>query len=123
MAASGNSISVVIAAPGSGVVRYFNVYRTLAGGAAGTQRFIGRVALPAGSTSATFIDLGNKAPGFVTGYLIQGDTMAMKQLAPYSRIKLAVTDLSQPEAHFRFSTLAVFEPRKNVLIDNLKGSF
>jgi hypothetical protein len=65
------------------------------------------------------VDLGNKLPGFVTGFLVQGDTMAMKELAPYSRLKLAVTDLSVPEAHFRFCTLAVQQPRKNVLIDNL----
>ena len=123
VSASGNTLPVSITAPGSGTVRYFNVYRTLAGGAAGTQRFIGRVILPAGATTVTFTDLGNKNPGFVTGFLIQGDTMALKQLAPYSRIKLAVTDLSQPEAHFRFLSLAVMEPRKDVLVDNLKGSF
>jgi hypothetical protein len=122
VAASGDSITLTITPPGSGTVRYFNVYRTLAGGALGTQRFIGRVILPAGATT-TFVDLGNKNPGFVTGFLVQGDTMMLKQLAPYSRIKLAVTDLSQPEAHFRFVSLAVPEPRKNVLIDNLKGSF
>ncbi len=68
----------------------------------------------------TFTDLGNKIPGFVTGFLIEGDTMALKELAPYSRLKLAVTDLSQPEAHFRFCTLAVMQPRKNVLVDNLQ---
>jgi hypothetical protein len=48
--------------------------------------------------------------------------MGMKELAPYSRIKLAVTDLSQPEGHFRFCTLAVVKPRMNVLVDNLKGT-
>jgi hypothetical protein len=99
--------------------RYFNVYRTLAGGAAGTEKFIGRIAANAGA-AVTFTDLGNKIPGFVTGFLIEGDTMAMKELAPYSRLKLAVTDLSQPEAHFRFCTLAVMQPRKNVLVDNLQ---
>jgi hypothetical protein len=123
VAASGNALPITITPPGTGVVRYFNVYRTLVGGAFGTQRFIGRVILYPGATTATFVDLGNKNPGFVTGFLVQGDTMALKQLAPYSRIKLAVTDLSQPEAHFRFATLAVMEPRKDVLLDNLKGSY
>lgn len=101
-----------------GVVRYFNVYRTDANGATGTEKFIGRV-VANGAAAVTFTDLGNKIPGFVTGFLIEGDTMAMKELAPYSRLKLAVTDLSQPEAHFRFCTLAVLQPRKNVLVDNL----
>jgi len=82
------------------------------------ERILGRVAAN-GSSAVTFTDLGNKIPGFVTGFLIEGDTMALKELAPYSRLKLAVTDLSQPEAHFRFCTLAVLQPRKNVLVDNL----
>lgn len=98
----------------------YNVYRTAAGGAKTTARFIGRV-LASGST--VFTDLGNKKPGFVTGLLIQGDTMKMKELAPYSRVKLAQTDLSTPEAHFRFVTLAVTQPRKNAIVDNLVGSF
>jgi hypothetical protein len=67
------------------------------------------------------VDLGNKIPGFVTGYLVQDDTMEVMELSSYSRMKLAVTDLSEPEAHFRFLCLKVTEPRKNVLIDNLRG--
>ena len=121
-ASAGDQITVTITPPGSGVVRYFNVYRSAAGGSAASARFIGRVALGAGATTA-FLDLNNKRPGFVTGFLVQGDTMAMKELSPYSRLKLAVSDLSIPEAHFRFCTLAVMQPRKNVLIDNLVGSF
>lgn len=108
--------------PGSGTSRAFNVYRSNAGGTVATARFIGRV-IAANSGNTSFIDLGNKRPGFVTGYLIDSSTMALKELAPYSRVKLAQTDLSTPEAHFRFLTLAVMQPRKNVLIDNLVGSF
>lgn len=108
--------------PGSGTTRAFNIYRSNAGGTVATARFIGRV-IAAASGNTTFIDLGNKRPGFVTGYLIDSSTMALKELAPYSRVKLAQTDLSTPEAHFRFLTLAVMQPRKNVLIDNLVGSF
>lgn len=122
-AAAGDYVTVTITPNGSGnTARYFNVYRTLAGGSASSAKFIGRVANSGAGTTA-FVDLANKRPGFVTGYLVQGDTMAVKELAPYSRLKLAVTELSIPEAHFRFLTLAVMEPRKNVLLDNLVGSF
>lgn len=114
---NGDSLTVTIAA-GSGTTRWFNVYRSLAGGTAASAKFIGRVA---NNSGATFVDLGNKSPGFVTGFLVQGDTMKMMELAPYSRLKMAVTDLSTPEAHFQFTTLAVTQPRKNVLLDNLKG--
>ena len=106
---------------GTGTIRHFNVYRSLAGGTAASAKFIGRVAKANAGTTA-FTDLGNKLPGFVTCMLIQKDTMALKELAPYSRLKLAVTDLSTPEAHFRFTSLAVFSPRKNCILDNVKGS-
>lgn len=108
---------------GSGVFRHFNVYRSAPGGSLDSARFIGRVKKTDNSATTAFVDLGNKSPGFVTGFLIQGDTMVMKELSPYSRIKLAVTDLSTPEAHFRFCTLAMPQPRKNVLLDNLTGTF
>ncbi len=120
IAATGDEVQLVITHPASGVARYFNVYRSAAGGSAASAKFIGRVILAAGAGTTTFYDLGNKQPGFVTGYLLQGDTMDVAELAPYSRLKLAVTDLSTPEAHFRFLTLRVKQPRKNVLIDNLR---
>jgi hypothetical protein len=116
---SGQQTSVSIPATTGAV--YFNVYRSAVGAAAAYAncKFIGRVAA-ASSGATTFLDLGNKLPAFVTGFLVQGDTMEMKELAPYSRLKLAVTDLTVPEAHFRFCTLAVTQPRKNVLVDNLQ---
>lgn len=117
LTADGMQINVTIT--GTGVVRYFNIYRSAANGS--IAKFIGRVANQGANT--VFVDLGNKLPGFVTGFLLQEDTMDVAELSPYSRLKLAVTDLSQPEAHFRFLTLRAFQPRKNVLIDNLTGSF
>lgn len=119
--ADGDTVVVEITHPASGTVRGFNVYRSAAGGSAASAKFIGRVILTAGASTTVFTDAGNKAPGFVTGVLVQHDTMEQKELAPYSRLKMAVTDLSLPEAHFRFTTLAVHQPRKNVLLDNIVG--
>ena len=113
--------NVTITNPGSGSWRYFNVYRSAAGGTAATARFIGRI-VAANAATTVFVDLGNKTPGFVTGYLLQDDAAVIKELAPYSRLKLAVTELSQPEANFRFLSLAVVKPRQFVIIDNIKGS-
>lgn len=118
---TGDELQVSITPPG-GTVRGFNVYRSAAGGTAASAKFIGRVAY-AGVNPTIFYDLGNKSPAFVTGFLLQGDVMELKELSPYSRLKLAVSDLSEPEAHFRFCTLAMFEPRKCVCLDNLRGSF
>lgn len=120
VAAAGDVLRLTITHPVSGVARFFNMYRTEPGGS--KARYIGRVAINAGAGTTVIDDLGNKVPGFVTGFLLQGDTMDVAELSPYSRLKLAVTDLSQPEAHFRFLTLRVYEPRKNVLIDNLRGA-
>ncbi len=119
---AGNQASFTITPNGSALSKYYNVFRTGAGGAAATARFIGRVAAN-GSSAVTFTDLFNKRPGFVTGFLVQADTAAINELAPYSRKRLAETDLGQTEAHFRFCTLSVMQPRKNALIDNLTGTF
>lgn len=117
---SGQQVSLSI--PATTGAMAFNVYRSNAGGTQASMRFVGRVkSAAAGATS--FVDLGNKKPGFVTGILVEGGTMKIKELAPYSRVKLAQTDLTTPEAHFRFCTLAVTQPRKNAIIDNLVGAF
>ena len=98
---------------------HFNVYRSPVGGSAASAKFIGKVKAAYGAT--VFYDLGNKDPGSVTGFLLQANTMCMHELAAYSRLKLAVSDLSLPEAHFSFKTLAVTLPRKNCILDNVKG--
>ena len=111
--------TLTVASPPAGAL-WLNFYRGTVNSAA-KCKFIGRVACSP-AVSQTFLDYNNKLPGFVTGYLLQTDTLGLKELAPYSRLKLAVSDLSTPEAHFRFLTLAAFQPRKNVLVDNLIGN-
>jgi hypothetical protein len=112
---STGSVTLTITPPAAAGITHFNVYR---GSTASTTKFIGSV-VNSGAATTVFSDLGNKAPGFVTGYLIQKDTWGFHELASYQRVKLAISDLSTPEAHLRFLTLAGYEPRKNVLIDNL----
>lgn len=115
---NGQAVDITINHPSQGTAMYFNVYRSVANGA--TTKFIGRVALAVGSSSTVFRDLGNKQPGFVTGFLVEDDTWEFRELASFSRLKLAVTQLDQPEAFFRFLTLCGTEPRKNVIVDNLR---
>lgn len=110
-----DKVSVTITPVGAQGVTHFNVYR---GVSATKLKYVGRV-VNSGAATTVFVDLGNKAAGFVTGYLIQKDCWGVHELSPYSRLKLAVSDLSTPEAHFRFLCLAGYEPRKNVIIDNL----
>jgi len=115
-ATAGQKITLTIASPGAGTL-FFSVYRGFKTDGS-DAKYIGRVKIDTPASTA-FVDLGNRIPGFVTGHLVQKDTWGMGELAPYSRLKLAVADLSVPEAHFRFLTLAGYEPRKNVLIQNL----
>ena len=114
---AGDKVSIAI----SGAAQYYNVYRSDLNGTAAVAKFIGKVKVNAAGTGATFIDLGNRQPGSVTGFLVQANTMGFAQLAPYSKLKLAVSDLSLPEAHFRFLSLAAYQPRKNVLLENITG--
>jgi hypothetical protein len=114
---AGNKITVTIGAV-SGAA-YYNVYRSAAGGSAASAKFIGKIAQ--GSGNPVFTDLGNSSPGSVTGFLLQANTLGLAELAPYSKLKLAVADLSLPEAHFRFLSLAAYQPRKNVLVENITG--
>jgi len=115
--AAGDKVTVTI--PAVSGAQYYNVYSSAVGGNAASAKFIGKIAQ--GSGNPVFTDLGNRQPGSVTGFLIQGNTMGIAQLAPYSKLKLAVSDLSLPEAHFRFLSLAVYQPRKNVLLENITG--
>lgn len=98
---------------------FFAVYRAI--GAASTQKdakFIGFV--KASSPSTLFIDLGNKQPGFVTGYMLQHDTWSYFELAPFTRVKLGVLiDLTYRSVFYRFLTIGGLQPRKNAIIDNL----
>jgi hypothetical protein len=100
--------------------KYYNVYRSAIGGNAAGAKFIGKVKA-SGGLNTVFTDLGFRTPGSVTGFMIQSNTWGIHQLSPYSRLKLALNDLSLPEAHFRFLCLAGYQPRKNVLIDNITG--
>jgi hypothetical protein len=117
--AAGDQVSVTITPPGSGTVRYFNVYRTFAGQPAVLARFIGRVA-NSGAATTVFLDLNNRSPGHSTAFLVDDSSMEIRELAPFGRVKLGISDLSIPEAHFRFACLAVRAPRKNCLIDNVR---
>lgn len=116
-AAAGDKVTVTITNNGA---KSYNVYRSEAGGSAASAKFIGRVKA-AGGLNTVFTDLGFRSPGSVTGFLVQSNTWGIHQLSPYSRLKMAINDLSLPEAHFRFLCLAGYQPRKNVLIDNITG--
>lgn len=117
--AAGDKVTLAIV----GAAQYYNVYRSDLNGPTNgsTAKFIGKQTVNGAGSGATFTDLGNRQPGSVTGFLVQGNTMGLAKLAPFSKLKLAVSDLSLPEAFFSFLSLAAYQPRKNVLIENITG--
>jgi hypothetical protein len=125
VALSGTQGRTFTIAPNGAVgTRYFNVYRSDAGGSADSAKFIGRIAYNGGA-NVQFADLGNKVPAFTNAYLLEEgnkEIAAFHELAPYSQAKLAIQDLSEARAHFRFLCLAVYQPRKLVIADNIKGT-
>lgn len=114
---AGQEVTLTIAAVSAAA--WYNVYRSEAGGDAFSAKFIGRV--KATAAGATFLDLGNMAPGSVTAMLLQKDTIGLYQLAPLTRLKLPQAALTIPQATYRFITTAVFEPKKNAMLPNVKG--
>ncbi len=106
--------------PASGIVRHFNVYRSIAGGT--KCRFIGRVK-SSGSTTTTFVDLNLRIPGFTTSVLFDEESAEVAQLAPFSRTKLGMHELAKPEAFYTFKTLKVLKPRSCVVLSNTVGVF
>lgn len=118
VSAAGDKVTVTITQ--SAGAQYYNVYSSAVGGNAASAKFIGKIAAGPANT-VVFTDLGNRSPGSVTGYLLQANTLGFAQLAPFSKLKLAISDLSLPEASFRFLSLAAYQPRKNVLLDNITG--
>ena len=120
--AAGERVTVTITHPGAGTFRYFNVYRGTAGGTAATMKFIGRVMASTGATTV-FTDSGNRVPASTCGYLMdETANTEIRELAPFSRKKMALNDLSEPEAFFRFCCVVVPQPRKLVVLDNVRGT-
>jgi hypothetical protein len=99
--------------------KYYNVYRSAAGGSALSAKFIGRIK---NSASIAFYDLGNFQPGSISAYLLQSDTFGAGELAPFSSMDLAVSNLSMPKAFYQFIAIASLQPRKNVILSNVSAS-
>ena len=112
----GNKVSIAIGAV-SGAL-FYRVFRSGAG-SVGTPKFIGNVV--ASPSGATFTDLGNRTPGFVTGYLIQKDSMHLGELSGFKKVLMGLSQLSVNAAFYRWTTLAVEAPRKNIILENLQG--
>lgn len=109
---AGQQVALTITAQAG--VTHFSVYR---GTSAANARFVGHVAATGGNV--VFTDLGNMAPGSSTAYLLEKSCWEVGELMPFSKVSLAVTDLSTPTAGARFLALKGLQPRKNAVVTSI----
>ena len=98
-------------------VRYWRVYRSAAGGALGTEEFIGNYA----NDGTTYVDINAKDPGLGEAFLLDmsAEVMRFKQLAPLSKINFAIVATALEFAIVLYGALFVYTPRFNALFQNV----
>jgi hypothetical protein len=96
--------------------KYMKVYRSEAGGAVGSEKFIGNF-----KVSASVVDSGAKRPGLGEAFLLDmsSEVMRFKQLAPLSKINFAIVSTALEFAIVLYGALFVYAPRFNCLYKNL----
>lgn len=118
ISANGDSVSFTITPAAGPAARYFNVYRTKAGGT--KKNFVGRV-VANGAAAVTFVDLNNKSSGSITAFALDMRGTELAELSPFKSVDLAMVDLSKVKAYFRFCALQARLPRFNILIDGVEA--
>jgi len=120
--AAGESINVTITDGGGadGATGY-NVYRSSAGGAAGTCQFLTQVQRVGASATTVFADLNLTIPGCSNAYLLQMNlqNLSFRQLAPMIKIPLATLAASVRWMQLIYGTPIVYSPRRNVIFTNV----
>ena len=119
---AGEQIDMGVTPPGSTPdVDWYELYRSVKGGAAGTERLIARIANGAGTGEQTLTDTNAKLPGTTSAFLFQGnvENMSIKQLAPLVKIPLATIDTSIRWMQLLYIVPVLYTPLKNVLFTNL----
>jgi hypothetical protein len=111
-----DSVQITITTVPAGA-KYLKVYRSAAGGAAGTEKFIGNYVVASGGTIQ---DIGAKSPGLGEAFLLDmsAECMKFKQLAPLSKINFAIVTTALEFAIVLYGALFVYTPRFNCLFKN-----
>lgn len=96
--------------------KFVKVYRSAAGGAVGSEQFIGNY-----KSGATIVDSGMKEPGLGEAFLLDmsSECMRFKQLAPLSKINFAIVSTALEFAIVLYGALFVYTPRFNCVFKNL----
>lgn len=96
--------------------KYYKVYRTAAGGAASTAKFIGNY-----KVGQAVVDSGAKEPGLGEAFLLDlnAETMRFKQLSPLSKLNFAIVTTALEFGIVLYGALFLYAPRFNGLWKNV----
>jgi hypothetical protein len=119
IATDGNNVTFKISDPSAGnQPTHYAVYRTNNLGT-GSALFIGYVARTGSAT--LFTDLGNRAPGAASAYMLdmRPEVMIWRQLSPLLKINLAAISTAKEFLLWLAGALILFAPRKSGVIENI----
>lgn len=111
--------------PGSAVsVEWYELYRTVKGGAVGNQSRILRIPNAAGAGTQTITDINASLPYTSSAFMLQQNTesLSLKQLCPMLKMDLAMIDTSFRWMQLLYCVLTLYAPGKNVLYTNVGRS-
>jgi len=114
---AGQNLQCAISAPPAGV-KYWKLYLSAPGGAAGTQQFAGNWA---NVGAANYVSSNVQLPGLGEAFLLDmsAECMRFKQLAPLSKINFAIVTTALEFAIVMYGALFVYTPRFNTLFRNI----
>lgn len=114
---AGENIQLTISNMPAGV-KYIKAYISAAGGNVGTEKFAGNFAAQ-GNT--TYVLAGKKQAGLGEAFLLDmsAECMKFKQLAPLSKINLAIITTALEFALVMYGALFCYTPRFNCVFENV----
>jgi hypothetical protein len=124
--AATNQVALTITQSSGAAESYYNVYRSSKNGSTASNmcRFIGRVAKTGATT--VFTDTNATIPGTSQAIMLtsapQYDALRLVQMAPPSKIPLAMTTLQYQFAVMYLACLRLSLPKKHALITNILPS-
>lgn len=115
---AGDGVTFTVTDGGNGTT-YYEVYRSIPGGAASTAKLMVRV--PRTGASQVITDLNADIPGTSTGFMLMQNQQSFSyaQLLPMTRIPLAAIDTSIRWAQVIYCALKMYAPAKNAIVKNI----
>lgn len=105
---------------GSDPATGYSIYRSVAGGAAGTEEHV--IDIPRDGATTVWTDINQYLPGTSRSYMLQMSlqSMSFRQLAPMMKIPLATLAASIRWMQLIYGTPIVYAPQKNGIFLNVK---